>query len=190
MAAEGWKDFTILPIQKDIRSLTIVLPQGANVKDYEGMWLELENTKNGQKMHYVMTDRRQYTFPNIIYNTTWNVTLRNERGDVFGRIDNVEIGEENVSVTFAELSKPQDVTLRVTTPDGTDVTSLVQISWTDAAGNYLSQNATVSGLPEGAKITYRVTLPRGYNGFGEFSTLNSQPSTLNYPVRKTDGNRD
>ena len=190
MAAEGWKDFTILPIQKDIRSLTIVLPQGANVKDYEGMWLELENTKNGQKMHYVMTDRRQYTFPNIIYNTTWNVTLRNERGDVFGRIDNVEIGEENVSVTFAELSKPQDVTLRVTTPDGTDVTSLVQISWTDAAGNYLSQNATVSGLPEGAKITYRVTLPQDLamtyltpeattvSVSSQLSTLNRQLSTI------------
>ena len=160
MEAEGWKDFTILPIQKDIRSLTVALPQGTSVKDYEGMWLELENTKNGQKMHYVMTNRRQYTFHNIIYNTTWNVTLRNERGDVFGRIDNVAVGEENLSVAFAELSKPLNVTLKVTTPEGTDVTSLVQVSWTDADGNYLSQQPSVTGLPEGTKLTYRITLPQ------------------------------
>ena len=190
MQAEGWKDFTILPIQKDIRSLTVALPQGANVKEYEGMWLELENTKNGQKMHYVMTNRRQYTFHNVIYNTTWNVTLRNERGDVFGRIDNVAVGEEDLFVVFAELSKPQNVTLKVTTPDGTDVTNQVQVSWTDAAGNYLSQQPIVNGLPEGARLTYRITLPQDLamtyitpeattvSVSSQLSTLTSQLSTI------------
>ena len=160
MEAEGWKDYTILPIQKDIRSLTISLPQGTNVKDYEGMWLELQNTKNDQRLYFVMTDKRQYTFNNIIYNTTWDVTLHNERGDVFGRIDNVEVGYENVSVTFAELKKALNTTLKVTTPDGKDVTSQTQVSWTDANGNYLSQKPTVGGLPEGTKLTYRIVLPQ------------------------------
>ncbi len=160
MEAEGWKDFTILPIQSDIRSLTVSLPQGTDVKDYTGMWLELENTKNGQRMHYVMTDRQQYVFNNIIYNTTWNVTLRNERGDVFGRIDKVMVNNENVTVTFAELLKPQSVRLKVMTPDGTDVTEQVQVSWTDHQGNYLSQKPIVNGLPEGTLLTYRIVLPQ------------------------------
>ena len=160
MEAEGWKDFTILPIQKDIRSLTVSLPQGTNVKDYEGMRLELQNTKNDQSLYYVMTDKRQYTFNNIIYNTTWDVTLRNERGDVFGQIKNVEVHEKNVSVAFDALSKALNVALKVTTPEGQDVTSQTQVGWTDANGNYLSQKPAVSSLPEGTRLTYRIVLPQ------------------------------
>ena len=158
MEAEGWKDFTILPIQKDIRSLTVSLPQGTNVKDYEGMWLELQNTKNDQSLYYVMTDKRQYTFNNIIYNTTWDVTLRNERGDVFGEIKDVKVDNEDVAVAFAELAKAIDVRLKVMTPEGQDVTSLAQVSWTDTEGNYLSQTPTVADMPEGAQITYHIAL--------------------------------
>ena len=160
MEAEGWKDFTILPIQDGIRSLTVALPEGTNVNDYEGMWLELVNPNNGMNMHFVMTNRRQYSFHNVVSNTTWNVTLRNERGDVFGRIDNVEVGDENKVVAFAALSKPLNTTLMVTTPDGSDVTKDVQISWTDAAGNYLSQTPAVNGLPEGTQLVCRIVLPK------------------------------
>ena len=160
MEAEGWKDFTILPIQDGIRSLTVALPEGTNVNDYEGMWLELVNPNNGMNMHFVMTNRRQYSFHNVVSNTTWNVTLRNERGDVFGRIDNVEVGDENKVVAFAALSKPLNTTLTVTTPGGSDVTKDVQISWTDAAGNYLSQTPNVNGLPEGTQLVCRIVLPK------------------------------
>ena len=133
--ATGWKNFTILPIQEDIRSISVSLPDGTHLTDYTNMWLELTNTKSGQKLHYVMTDRQTYTFANIIRNTSWNVTLRNERGDVFGQIDNVEVKDEDVSVAFSSLSKPQSVVLSVLTPDGQDVTTQTQGTWTDAQGN-------------------------------------------------------
>ena len=160
MEAEGWKDFVILPIQDGIRSLTVALPEGTNVKDYEGMWLEIVNPNNGMSMHFVMTDRQQYSFHNIVSDTKWNVTLRNERGDAFGHIDNVEVGDKNVTATFAALSKPLNTTLKVTIPDGSDVTKDVQISWTDAAGNYLSQTSGVNGLPEGTQLVWRIVLPK------------------------------
>ena len=74
--ASVWKGFTILPIQEDIRSLSVSLPEGATPRDYTQMWLELTNVRSGQRMHYVMTDRTQYPFSNIIRNTVWNVVLR------------------------------------------------------------------------------------------------------------------
>jgi len=156
--AVGWKDFTKLPIQEDIRSISISLPEGTNVADYAQMWLELTNTKSGQRMHYVMTNSTRYTFANIIRNTLWNVTLRNERGDIFGQIDNVEVKDEDVSVTFSSLSKPQSVVLSVFTPDGQDVTAQTQVTWMDAQGNYLAQGVSLSGLPVGYQTTYRVVL--------------------------------
>lgn len=156
--AEGWKDLIMLPIQEDIRNLTVNLPAGINVADYAQMWLELTNIKNGQHIHYIMTDRTAYTFMNLIRNTSWNVTLRNERGDVFGRLENVEVKDEDVSVTFASLAQPKSVILSVKTPEGQDVTQQTQIIWTDGEGKYLSQSRSLTGLPVGYKAKYRIVL--------------------------------
>lgn len=156
--ADGWKDFTILPIQEDIRSISISLPSGVNASDYSQMWLELTNTKSGQKMHYVMTDRSSYTFANIIRNTSWNAALRNQRGDVFGKIDNIEVKDEDVSVVFSSLAKPQNVILTVKTPNGEIVTSNTQITWLDSDGNYLAQSTGLSGMLSGYAVNYRVVL--------------------------------
>lgn len=175
--ATGWKDFTILPIQEDIRSISISLPDGSSPQDYAQMWLELTNTKNGQRMHYVMTDRQTYTFANIIRNTSWNVTLRNERGDIFGQIDNVEVKDEDVAVTFASLSKPQNVSLTVLTPDGKDATSQVQVTWTDAQDHYMSQGASLSGLAVGYQVNYRMVLSQ------ELAMAYDTPSAVEYTLK-------
>lgn len=180
--ALGWKDFILLPIQEDIRSISISLPDGANAQDYAQMWLELINTKNGQRIHYVMTDRMQYTFPNIIRNTSWNVVLRNERGNVFGQIDNVEVKDEDVAVAFSSLSKPQNVLLTVLTPDGQDVTSQTQITWIDAQGNYVAQGTSLSGLPVGYQTNYRVVLSQ------ELAMMYNTPSPVEYTLKDGSNN--
>ena len=156
--SEAWSKFTLLPIQEDIRSISVSLPNGTKASDYAKMWLELTNTKSGQRMHYIMTERDVYTFANIIKNTSWNVVLRNERGDVFGKIDNVEVKDEDVSVSFASLAKPQTVSLAVQTPDGKDVTGQTQITWTDGSGNYIAQGTSLSALPVGYQLNYSIAL--------------------------------
>lgn len=156
--AETWRDFTILPIQQDIRNLTVALPAGVQPADYAQMWLELTNTKNGQKMHYVMTDRPAYTFASVIRNTTWNVTLRNERGDVFGQIDGVEVKDDDVTVTFTSVAKPQTLALKVLTPEGDDVTTQSRITWLDAEGNYLTQGNQLTSMLSGTSLQYEVAL--------------------------------
>lgn len=176
---EAWDKFTLLPIQEDIRSISISLPEGTNVSDYAQMWLELINTKNGQRMHYVMTDRHTYTFANIICNTSWNVTLRNERGDIFGQIDNVEVKDEDVNVTFSSLSKPQSVVLSVLTPDGQNVTAHTKVTWTDIQGNYVAQGASLTGLPTGYQTTYHVVLSQ------ELAMAYNTPQPVDYTL--TDG---
>lgn len=179
--AEGWKNFTLLPIQEDIRNVSVNLPANANPGDYVDLWLELTNTKSGQRMHYIMKDQTTYTFHNIIRNTEWNVTLRNEQGDVFGQIDNVEVKDEDVSVTFATLSKPQDVNLIIMTPDGKDVTGQTEVTWTDASGNYMAQGTSLTGLPIGCPLTFQVVLSQ------ELAMVYNTPLPTEY-VTKEDGN--
>lgn len=176
---EGWGKFLILPIQEDVRSVSVSLPDGTSGSDFDKMWLELTNVKSGQRMHYVLTEHTLYTFRNVIRNTTWNVTLRNERGDVFGKIENVEVADEDVSVKFASLSKPRSVALAVLAPDGTDVTAQTQTTWTDGKGNYLAQGTQLSGLPAGYQSHYRVALSQ------ELAMMYNAPEAADYVL--TDG---
>ena len=175
--SDDWNKFALLPIQEDICSINVSLPKGSNVSDFAKMWLELINTKNGQRVHYIITDRTIYTFANIIKNTSWNVLLRNERGDVFGKIDNVEVKDEDVSVSFASLTKPQTVSLAVQTPDGKDVTGQTQITWTDGSGNYIAQGTALSALPVGYQLNYSVALSQ------DLAVLYGTPKPTAYTLR-------
>ena len=178
--ANVWKDFTLLPIQDDIHSLAVSLPEGIDTKQYEQMWIELTNTKSGQKMHYVMTNRTTYTFANLIKNTSWNVTLRNQRGDVFAQLNDVEVKDEDVNVTFKDVAMPQDLNISVTTPDGKDVTNQVQVTWLDETGNYLAQAGNMSGLLAGSKLSYRLALSQ------QLAMEYAIPAQTTYTVKEKD----
>lgn len=156
--ADGWKDFTILPIQDELRSLRVSLPKTAKPSDYKNMYLELTNTKSGQRQHFVMTDREEYVFSNIIKNTEWNVTLKSERGDTYGEIRNVAVKDSDVAVVFTSLKKPQDVTVKVLTPEGKDVTDQTSITWLDRNGNYIAQAASLNSLPVGMQLSCQISL--------------------------------
>lgn len=157
-ADKTWGEFNLMPIQDDIHALQVSLPEGTDAKLYSQMWIELTNTKSGQKMHYVMTGRDSYTFANLIKNTTWNVTLRNARGDIFAQIDGVEVKNEDVKVSFDQIAVPQQLSLSVAAPDGTDVTNQTQVTWTDQEGNYLAQGFAMGGLLAGSKLSYSLSL--------------------------------
>lgn len=178
--ANVWKDFTLLPIQDDIHSLAVSLPEGIDTKQYEQMWIELTNTKSGQKMHYVMTNRNTYTFANLIKNTSWNITLRNQRGDVFAQLNDVEVKDEDVNVTFKEVAMPQELNISVTTPDGKDVTNQVQVTWLDETGNYLAQTGNMSGLLAGSKLNYRLALSQ------QLAMEYAIPAQTTYTVKEND----
>lgn len=180
--AEGWKNFTFLPIQEDIRNVTITLPEGTDASVYAQMWLELTNKKSGQRMHFVMTDRSSYTFANIIRNTSWNAVVRNQRGDVFGKIDGIDVADEDVTVAIESLQVPQNVTLTVKDGEGKDVTADTQITWTDAAGNYLAQSYSVNGLLPGNKLGYNIVLSQN------LAMAYAAPSLTEYTVADSDNN--
>lgn len=178
---EAWSKFTLMPIKEDIRNLTVQLPEGTNVADYAQMWLELTNTKNGQRMHYVMTDRMSYTFANIIRNTEWNVVLRSQAGDVFGQIENVKVENDDVTVTFATLTRPQNVSLTVMAGEE-DVTQQVQVAWVDVDGNYLAQGTSLTGLPVGRQVAYRISLSQ------DLAMGYQTPETKEYTLQNGDNN--
>ena len=158
--AEGWKDFTILPLAKEVSSLEVNLPDGTDPSIYKDMYIELLNTKSGQKLRYVITNRTTYTFNSLINRTSYNLYLKNAQGDVLGEIDGIDIVDHDVSITFESLKVPLDLTLKVLTPAGEDVTSQTTITWMDAKDTYLTRGNTLTGQMEGAYAKFHITLPQ------------------------------
>lgn len=161
--AAGWKDLidqglTLLPFTSQVCDLQVSLPDGVSAAPYKDMYLEAYNTKSGQSMRFVITDRETYTFSNVIQNTTWDIYVKNANGEVLGEIKGVEVGTASREVAFQTLKTPRDITLKVLTPAEEDVTAQTTVAWTDKAGNFLTQGATLKNRLEGNEVKYRVTL--------------------------------
>jgi hypothetical protein len=162
-AADGWKNFNLMPITQGVHKLTVNMPANADMQQYKDMSLELVNTKTAQTRRYVLNSQKQYTFTNLIEGTQYNVYIRNAREDILGSILAVDIDKQDVEVTFADLKQPRDITLQLLLPDGSILPSLgdgagVSFTWTDIVGNYLAAGATLTGQMEGARVIAKVKL--------------------------------
>lgn len=158
--ADTWKDFTILPMADDVNALEVNLPAGSEDGRYKNMYIELLNIKNGQKLRYVVSDRLVYTFSSLMHNTQWKVFLKNAQDVVLGEIDDIDIQNEDVSVTFTDVMTPRNLKLSVLTATGEDVTEQTAIAWLDEKDAYLAQGSALPGQLDGAVVKYRVTLPQ------------------------------
>ena len=157
--AEGWKDLNLMPITQGVHSLTVNLPANAEMKQLKDMSLELVNVKTGQTRRYVLANRTQYTFTNLIENTLYNVYIRNAREDILATIEAVAIEKQDVQVTFPALKPLRDITLRLTAPDGSAAEAdAFTVTWTDPVGNYIAKGATLPAQVEGSKAIAKVKL--------------------------------
>lgn len=154
-----WENFTILPLDEETGSLIVNLPEDADDGRYKNMIIELKNISNGQAYRYIITDKTSYTFNNLISNFKYNVIVKNSSGAVLGCIYDVMItDEEEMTVTFESLLQPQNVYVKVITPDGKDVTNKSTVTWYDNNGKYLTQGSVIKGILENTKLRYRIDL--------------------------------
>lgn len=164
--AAGWKEYeadgtiVIMPIQSQVSALEVNLPAECADGRYKNMPLELLNVKSGQKFKYVITDRINYTFNNLVNGTRYVATLKNLSGQVLAKTDTISITDENVSVTFdlASMKQLRSVKTSVLTKEGTDVTSNCVITWYDANGTFLSQSKSLEGQVSETKVSCAVSL--------------------------------
>lgn len=178
--AEGWKDFTILPLSEEVRSLEVSLPADGADGRYKNMTLELLNIQTGTRNRFIISDRLTYTFNGLLKNSDFKVSVLNTSGDVLGQLDKVSILEENVSVAFESLLQPQTVSLCLKTPSGEDVTQQAHIVWMDSAEKYLQQGNSVSGLLPDKNVLCRISLSQ------DLGMQYQLPEDISYLVKSAD----
>ena len=156
--AAGWQDLIIRPLDSEEKCFTIKFPTESDMSEYVNMVLELVNVQSGQVYKYLVTDRQSYTFYALMKNTIYDISLKNSMGVVLAKLSNVQLGEEDVEVSFDSIRKIIDATICVQTPDGTDVTSNVDVVWYDEQGTYLSQGKVLKGVVEGSALQCNIKI--------------------------------
>ncbi len=178
--ADGWKNFTLLPLDEETCAISVALPDDSSDGRYKNMTLELNNISSGQVLKYLITDRNTYTFANLVRDTKYNVFVKNATGTVLGSIFDIEVGTENVDVKFESLLQPKTVGVKVMTPTGEDVTSEVSITWLSSDGVYLCQGATLKNVIEGTIVKYSIDLNQS------LGVVYVKPQEAEYIVTNTD----
>lgn len=166
--AAGWRDYVadgtivIMPIMSQVSSLEINLPTECADGRYKNMPLELLNVKSGQKFKYVITDRINYTFSNLVNGTRYVATLKNLSGQALAKTDTISIEANDVSVTFdlASMKQLRSVNATILTADGNDVSAGCTVTWYDANGTFLVQNQSLTGQISETKVKCAVSLPQ------------------------------
>lgn len=177
-AAPGWRDLNLAANAVEALSVGVTLPSGVNMTDFNRMVISLTNLQNGQRFTYVMSDRMTYTFNNILPNTRWRLEVRNSRGDLFGSVEEIQLGDKSVDIAIENLTAPKTVSLTVRDPEGKDVTGDVGITWMDEKEAYLSSGKEVASLPVGTRLSYKVD-------FEEKETFAyERPGTQSYTVKE------
>ena len=156
--SDGWSNYTIIPFQGDVSNITVQMPEESNSADYANMVLEITNQTTAQSARYVITDKLSYVFNNILHNTIWDVVLKNQFGDVFGKVENVEVKDEDVTVTFTSLKKVGNVSFTIVTPDSENVTDIATVSWYSQEGAFLAEGPRLNSVPYGEELLYSVKL--------------------------------
>lgn len=165
--AEGWKDYVsngtiiIMPVQHNVASLEVNLPEACADGRYKNMPLELINVKTGQRYRYVVTDRLNYTFNTLMRDTRYVAVLRNQQGTELARTDTVKIELESQSIAFNldRMKQLRTVTATITA-GATDITAQSTVNWLDASGNYLAQGNELTNQVAGTAVMCAVSVPQ------------------------------
>lgn len=177
--AEGWKNYTILSANDNVFSISVTLPSDAKDGRYKNMSIELLNTSNGQRYKYLITDKTEYVFGNLLSETKYSVFVKNSKDEILGEIKDLEVVDKDLSASFQSLLQPLNISLQVLTPDGENITDDVIIKWFNESNEILHQGSLLTGVLENSVVSYTISLPQ------QLQTVYSQPTSKTLTVSES-----
>lgn len=158
--AEGWKEFSILPLDEETSNIVVNLPINASDGRYNNMYIELQNTSSGQILKNLISNgKTSFTFVGLLRDCKYDVAVRTSIGTALGEKKDIALGKDNLNISFNNLLQPQNIALELYSPNGNKIEqSKYSVSWIDALDNYICQGQNIDGLIEGETVEYNVSL--------------------------------
>ncbi len=178
-ADERWKEYTILAIDGTYANLTLQLfdkAAEALLAPYKNMRLVLTNKANGQSRNYLIGEKNDYEFRYLTTNTTFKAQILNSRDVEVAVLDNIFLGEENLTVTFPSIKKIHNMSLTLTA-EGQQVDDyLYDVTWLNAEGYYMKKTRTLEEMVDNEKVMALVDIDRS------LAITYDQPDTMEITI--------
>ena len=156
--AAGWKDFpNIQPLLSG--NISVKIPTDAPEGYYDDMTIELLNLRSLYAQRLPILNKREFRFAGLVIGNKYQASLINAYGQVMGQTEQAELGEEELTLAIDKLGHAKEVSVKVTLPDGTDVSDKVSVLWTDEADKTIGYTSLLRGVAEGTRLTCAVKLP-------------------------------
>ncbi len=157
--AEGWKNFSVIPLDDESCRIVLTLPEEAADGRYANLTLVLENPASGRVQRLVINDRLEYVFSNLMPDMTYNLYMRDAAGENLASVSEIKTVEKETRTAFESILGFHDLSVKVLDPQGADLTADVDIVWKTAAGDYITTGATAVRIIEGKSAFANVSLP-------------------------------
>ena len=174
-ADKHWSRFATIKGIQEAEDITVDLPDNFTDGRYRGMSLELLNAENGESRKYVVDERGQYVYRNLVSGARYTALLRSAKNGVIAQTDTMLLDNQPIEMTFPRVVGMDEVLLTVKA-DGKDVTNNVSIGWTDRKGNRIGDGKKLEQQIEGSRVYYAIKLP------SQLATLYQQPPMTEHIV--------
>jgi len=154
-----WGQLMVQPFSDQVCSMSVNLPADAIDGRYRNMTLQVYNCDYGQSQSYLVGDRTLYTFNNLLKNCTYKVLLKNSYNIAISVKSDIKVGQEDVIVDLTDILESHNVSVKVLTPDGEDITTSCLVTWTNSQGELVRHASKLSGVTSGTELHYAVALP-------------------------------
>ena len=158
------KDIRPIPVP-DARNATVALPADWSDGRYQGMSLCLINVLTDDVRRYVVDERNAYLYRSIPRGANLVAQLRTVKDDIIAETDTMAVGDEQLEMEFKRMRLLHDLQLKVQTPGETDITNMVEVTWTDSKGSRLSFTPELQKQIDGTFVYYTLKLPRQLAGY-------------------------
>ena len=157
--ARGWKYFTNIRPLYETGTVSVTLPTDVPDGYYDDMTVELVNLRSQLVQSLPVLNKREFKFYGQIQGSEYQASLKNAYGQVVGQTGTGVLGEETaLTLTIGKLMRTKDAGVQVTFPDGTDVTDMVSVRWTDEADNAIGHSSRLKAVAESTKLVCSVKL--------------------------------
>ena len=168
-SAEGWKDYTVLPFEEDVRSITF------ECGGYTGSTLSLVQEKSGLTTRMIMTqNQNSYTFRDLPRNVSYiiRVNANDALGSLFYETKPIRLEDQNLTVKFEDETmamKNDPVSMSIDVDQAGHYAALYYVAnWYGKSSDsdeyvYLGRGRTLNTVVKGVPMRVHFDLdPKGY----------------------------
>lgn len=153
---------TVMPMSDQVGSISVNLPSDWTDGRYSGMKIQVTSVEFGHIQSFLVTEKQTYRFNNLVKDGTYLVELKSQSGVVLSRISDVVVKEGNAQVSFTEMLRLYNASVKVRTADGADITSSCKIRWYSSDASLLGTNYYLNSVSEGTELSYSIQIPEKY----------------------------